>query len=113
MLVFFIKNFDEFGNLPHCGRKPKCSDLEIIALSLFQEFLSIGSECRFFESLRSLMPCLISKIGTRRNYNARKHHLACCIELIRNNLSDFLSASNYENVLLIDSMPIEVCRYSR
>ncbi len=59
------------------------------------------------------MPCFISKIGTRRNYNARKYRLVCCIGLIRNNLSDFLSASNYENVLLIDSMPIEVCRYSR
>ncbi len=75
---FLSKIFDWFGNLPHCGRKTKCSDLEIIALSLFQEFLSICSEYRFFESLRSLMPCLISKIGTRRNYNARKHHLSCC-----------------------------------
>ncbi len=44
------------GNLQHCGRKPLCADVEIIALSLFQEFLSIDSECLFFDTLQSILP---------------------------------------------------------
>ena len=36
-------------NLQHCGRKPRCTDVEIIAPSLFQEFLhpSIANVCFF------------------------------------------------------------------
>ncbi len=40
-------NSDE--NLPHGGRQPRCSDLELIALSLLQESLNMSSECYFFE----------------------------------------------------------------
>ena len=66
------------GNLQHCGRKPRCSDVEIIALSLFQEFLSIDSECLFFDTMQSLLPDLALRMGSRRNYNARRHPLRAC-----------------------------------
>ena len=71
------------GNLQHCGRKPRCSDVEIIALYIFQEFLSIDSECLFFDTMQSLLPDLALRMGSRRNYNARRHHLAYHIEQIR------------------------------
>ena len=55
--------FNSGGNLPHCGRSPRCSDVEIIALSLFQEFCSIDSERRFFNALQSHATRLIFSSG--------------------------------------------------
>ena len=75
--------FNSSGNLPHCGRSPRCSDVEIIALSLFQEVCSIDSERRFFNALQSMLPDLYFRVGSRRNYNARKRRLACYIEQLR------------------------------
>ena len=48
--------FNSQGNLPHSGPIPICSDIEIIAFSLFQSLLSIESECRFFSMLHFLLP---------------------------------------------------------
>ena len=35
--------FNSNGNLPHGGRQPRCSDLELMALSLLQESLNMAS----------------------------------------------------------------------
>ena len=80
---FSLDFLNSYGNLQHCGRKPRCADVEIIALSLFQEFLSIDSECLFFDTLQSILPDLAIRVGSRRNYNARRHHLVYLIEKIR------------------------------
>lgn len=105
--------FNSSGNLPHCGRSPRCSDVEIIALSLFQEVCSIDSERRFFNALQSMLPDLYFRVGSRRNYNARKRRLACHIEQLRRPIAESLEAAESDNIKLIDSMPIEACRYSR
>lgn len=105
--------FNSRGNLPHSGRAPLCSDVELIAISLFQEHCSIDSERRFFEELKTILPEQYLKLGSRRNYNARKHRLAYYIEKIRRAIANRLIAAEPDNIKLIDSMPIEVCRYSR
>lgn len=110
----FSLNFvDSTGNIHHCGRKPLCSDVEIMALCLFQEFRAINSECRFFEELQSLLPDMALRLGSRRNYNARIHRLTYYIERLRRCLLRSMSSAESDNIKLIDSMPIEVCRYSR
>ena len=105
--------FNSGGNLPHCRRAPRCSDEEIIALSLFQEVRSIDSERRFFNALQSMLPDLYFRVGSRRNYNARKRRLACYIEQLRRPIAESLEAAESGNIKLIDSMPIKACRYSR
>ena len=80
---FSQKIFNSSGNLHHCGRAPLCSDVEFIAISLFQEHCSIDSERRFFTELKTMLPEQSLKIGSRRNYNARKHRLAHYIEQLR------------------------------
>ena len=110
---FSLDFLNSYGNLHHCGRKPRCADVEIIALSLFQEFLSIDSECLFFDTLQSILPDLAIRVGSRRNYNARRHHLVYLIEKIRARIVKSISDDVSGAIRLIDSMPIEVCRYSR
>ena len=59
---------NELGNLPRPGVVPKFSDLEVIALNLTAENMSIDSENYLFallEDYRDEMPNLIS----RRQYN--------------------------------------------
>ena len=73
--------FNSQGNLPHPGPIPACSDIEIIALSLFQSLLSIESECRFFSTLRFLLPGFSVKLS-RRNFNSRRRRLTQFIEII-------------------------------
>ena len=110
---FSQKIFNSSGNLHHCGRAPLCSDVEFIAISLFQEHCSIDSERRFFTELKTMLPEQSLKIGSRRNYNARKHRFAHYIEQLRRAILPQLRATEHDNITLIDSMPIEACRYSR
>lgn len=78
--------FNSLGNLPHPGPIPTCSDIEIIALSLFQNLLSIESACRFFSMLRFLLPGFSVRLS-RRNFNSRRRRLTQFIEIIRKRLS--------------------------
>ncbi len=110
---FSLGFLNSHGNLQHCGRKPLCADVEFIALSLFREFLSIDSECLFFDTLQSILPDLAIRVGSRRNYNARRHHLAYLIEKIRARIVKSIPDDESGSIRLIDSMPVEVCRYSR
>ena len=87
--------------------------MEIIALSLFQEVRSIDSERRFFNALQSMLPYLYFRVGSRRNYNERKRRLAYYIEQLRRPIAESLEAAESDNIKLIDSMPIEACRYLR
>ena len=65
----FSKNLvNELGNIPRPGVVPRFSDLEVVALSLTAEHLSIDSENNLFDRLKEYkadMPNLIS----RRQFN--------------------------------------------
>lgn len=89
------------GNLRHCGHISRCSDGEIIALSLFQEFLSIDSECLFFDTMQSLLPDLALRLGFRRNYNARRHHLVYHIDDIRARIIKSIPDDESDSIRLI------------
>ena len=72
----FSKNLvDERGNIPRRGVVPRFSDLEVIALSLTAEEMSIDSESLLFSRLaeyRKDLPNLIS----RRQFNDRRKFLS-------------------------------------
>jgi hypothetical protein len=88
-------------------RKPKLSDLEVIALSLTAEYLSIDSEYQLF---RKIPQELRGKIE-RSVYNRRRRRLFPFLEEIRKKLRDKLIAR--ETIYLVDSMPLEVCKKVR
>ena len=90
------------------GRKQKMSDLEVVALSLTAEFMSIDSENSLFKQISSgLIPNLIE----RSQFNKRRRKLFLFSEEVRTKLANrFLE---FENYFIVDSMPLEICKFSR
>ena len=90
------------------GRKPKMTDLEVIALSLTAEFMSIDSENSLF---KQLLPGEISNLIERSQFNKRRKKLFLFSEQIRTKLAaQFL---RFEDYFIVDSMPLEICKFSR
>lgn len=88
-------------------RKPKLKDIELIAINLTSEYMSIDSECQLF---RVLPIDLLNKIE-RSVYNRRKRKLFSALEFIRNELSKRFN--EFENYFVVDSMPLEVVKLTR
>jgi Transposase DDE domain len=90
------------------GAKVKMSDIEVVALSLTSEYMSIDSENDLFKQLvNSSIPNLIE----RSQFNKRRRKLFEFSEKIRTTLaSSFLE---FENYFIIDSMPLEICKKAR
>jgi hypothetical protein len=88
-------------------RRPKLSDIELIAMNLTAEYLSLDSECQLF---RVLPETFMGRIE-RSVYNRRKRKLFPFIEQIREKLS--LRFNEFENYFIVDSMPLEVAKLSR
>lgn len=90
------------------GRSPKMTDLEVVALSLTSEFMSIDSENSLFKQLdNNHIPNLIE----RSQYNKRRKKLFYFSEKIRQSLANrFLE---FEDCFIVDSMPLEICKVSR
>lgn len=94
-------------NYTHQIKKPKLSDRGLVAINLTSEYLGIDSECHLF---RLLPPVLSSRIE-RSVYNRRKCNLFLYQEQLRLKLAK--SFNEFEDYFIVDSMPLEVCRYSR
>lgn len=89
-------------------RIPKLSDLELVALNITSEYMSINSELQLFRYLKGTE--LEYKIE-RSVYNKRKRALFNYIEEIRISLSS--KFSDFTDVFVVDSAPIMICRASR
>lgn len=90
------------------GRKQKMSDLEVIAMSLTAEFMSIDSENSLFKEInKQQIPNLIE----RSQFNKRRRKLFFFLEEVRTKLaSRFLE---FEDHFIVDSMPLEICKFAR
>ena len=90
------------------GRKPKMTDLEVVALSLTAEFMSIDSENSLF---KQLSPCEIPNLIERSQFNKRRKKLFLLSAQMRTKLpAQFLC---FEDYFIVDSMPLEICKFSR
>jgi len=89
-------------------RKPKLCDIELIAIDLTAEYMSIDSEHQLFRDLKSTR---FYKLIDRTVYNRRKRGLVKYIEKIRVILSE--KFNEYEDYFIVDSMPLEACKLSR
>ena len=100
-----ISNSDNFYFKPIT---PKLSDIELISLILLAEYKSIDSECQLFREIKGFD--IESKIE-RSVYNKRKRKLFPYIEEIRKKMVEKLN--EFETYFVVDSMPLEVCKFSR
>ena len=74
------------------NRKPKLKDIELIAINLTSEYMSIDSECQLFR----VLPTTLKERIERSVYNRRKRKLFFAIEIIREELSKkFTEFENY------------------
>ena len=83
---FAIKMVNSQRNVPRCGVIPKFSDLEVVALSMTAEALSIDSENLLFQKIKeykSDFPNIIS----RCHYNQRRKYLTELTNAIRHNIA--------------------------
>ena len=90
------------------GRKYKMTDLEVVALSLTAEFMSIDSENALFKQVNTYE---ISNLIERSQFNKRRRKLFLFSEEIRTKLASFFL--DFEDYFIVDSMPLEICKFSR
>lgn len=88
-------------------RKPKLSDLRVMALTITAEYMGIDSEHQLFR----VLPYDFHLVIERSVYNRRKRRLFFHLETIRQKLGSGLGKS--EKHYIVDSMPLEVCKLSR
>jgi hypothetical protein len=89
------------------GRKEKMSDLEIVALSLRAEFMSIDSENSLFKVIdRRQIPCFIE----RSQFNKRIRKLILFFEEVRTKCATRFF--EFENYFIVDSMHLEICKFA-
>ena len=106
-ILTYIKSLTEKDNFLNQIRKPKLSDIELIAICITSEYLSIDSECQLFRFL----PCELSCKIERSVFNKRKRRLFPYIAKLQMHISSIFTDS--EDYYVIDSMPLEVTRLSR
>jgi len=108
----FGKKFtNDKGNIPRRGVVPKFSDLEVVALNLTAEALSIDSENLLFNKLKSDYKDDFPHLISRRQYNDRRKLLFDLTNKIRQDMAKDID--EFEDTYCIDSKPVEVCRLAR
>lgn len=105
------EELNESGNYLRRGTKPRFSDIEVIALSLTAECLSIDSENHLFSKLNKEYVAEFSNMISRRQYNDRRKLLFNKTEHLRKLMAERLNKQ--ADVFAIDSMPLEICKLSR
>ena len=89
------------------GRKQKMSDLEVVALSLTAEFMSIDSENSLFKEIyKQPIPNLIE----RSQFNKRRLKLFLFSEEVRTNLASWFL--EFEDYYIVESMLLEICKFA-
>lgn len=94
--------------VPKKIRIPKLSDLELVALTMTAEYMSINSELQLF---RAISGSVLEPKIERSVFNKRRRSLFFYFEKIRVVLSK--KFMEFTDVFIVDSTPIEICKFSR
>jgi len=101
------------GNIKKYPNKPKLSDLQVISLAITSECLQIDSESLLWSKLVTDYKNLFTDLPHRVSFNRRRRRLAEVILGFSNKFSDLIYESEPDDTLIIDSMPIPVCKIAR
>jgi len=107
----FINSIDSFDNFFFYRNLPKMSDCQIIALAITGETLGIDSENYFWGKLKHDHINDFPNLIDRSNFNRRRKKLYPFIEQLNQAIANRLNEG--ENIFLIDSIPIPVCKNAR
>ena len=89
-------------------RKPKLGNLELVALNLTAEYMSINTELQLFRCLKGTYLELLIE---RSIFNKRRKRLFVYTEAIRRRLSE--KFAEFTDIFIIDSLPTPICKYAR
>jgi hypothetical protein len=89
-------------------RKPKLVNMELIVMNITAEYMGIHSELQLFRDIKGTA---LDGLIERSVFNRRKRILFRQIEQIRSALAN--SFNEFEDVYVIDSMPLEICKNAR
>lgn len=103
-LKFTCSDIESF----HQIRIPRLSNLELVALNLTAEYMSINTELQLFRYLKS---SYLETMIERSTYNKRRRKLFDYTEKIRKRISKMFA--HFTDVFVLDSMPSPICKYAR
>lgn len=92
---------NNLGNMPRRGVIPKFSDLEVIALSITAESLSLDSENYLFKRVLAECRDEIPNLISRSQYNDRRKYVSQLCAQIREKIANFIDGG--EEFFCIDS----------
>ena len=99
------------GNTQAYPNMPKVSDIEVVALAVLAEMLSISSENWLFAKLNSDYKSHFPNLLSRARFNIRRRRLQSYINEVCLSLANQLSAKS--EALIIDSIPVPICENAR
>jgi len=105
-ILNIIQQIEQKKNFLNQIRIPKLSDIELIAIDITAEYMSIDSEYQLFRKL----PIELSALIERSVYNRRRRKLFFHRQRLQKMIAAKISLSDY---YIVDSMPLEVCKLSR
>jgi len=89
-------------------KTPKLSNIELVALNLTAEYMSINTELQLFRCLKGTY---LQTMIERSVYNKRRRKLFGYTEAIRKRISEMFS--NLTDAFIVDSKPTPICNYAR
>ena len=108
--IFKEDVFDD-GNFFKYPNKPKMSDIQLVALSLTAESLSIDSENHLFNKLKHEYFDEFFVLIDRRNYNRRRKKLSGFISQFGLKVNNIINPNCAK--FIVDSMPLPICKNAR
>lgn len=105
-ILEILEQFTSDMNFLNQRRVPKLSDIELIAIDLTAEYMSIDSEYQLFR----ILPDMFKSRIERSVYNRRKRKLFFVRNELRKQIAKKISSKGY---YIVDSMPLEICKLSR
>ena len=89
--------------------KALLSDSEIITISICGELLGIDSEKAWYSFVKKNYRHLFPKICDRSQFNRTRRNLLQVTNLIFSHVAKYFQ----DNVLIVDSFPLEFCKFGR
>lgn len=89
-------------------KQPKLSNIELVAINLTAEYMSINTELQLFRCLKGTY---LEAMIERSVYNKRRRKLFDYTEAIRKRLSEMFS--HFTDAFIVDSKPTPICNYAR
>lgn len=103
-----MKEFEQRA-LRKRGPLPQLSDSEVLTMEIVGEILGLRTDKAIFEFFKSFYKQFFPKLSCRISFIRQSANLWAVKQMLLKNLADCFK----DNIVVIDSLPISVCRFAR